>query len=374
MVENIKLAAELEYFIDLQFFAAAEDEGRTEEPSERRRREEKEKGNLPKSPELPSALVIMAGMLTVYLMGNYLFVQTVVIIKKYFNNVGNRTTFETEGMTELLQSTMGDVFSLLLPILIVTFITAIAGSVVQVGFVFTPKALGFKFNKLIPNFKRVLPTRQTMFNLAKTLAKVAVVGWISYIIISMDFLSLILAGQMGMKGALKVLANSALKIFLVVGVVLFAISILDYYYQKYEHEQSLKVTPFEARQEMKESEGDKALLNRRRQMVRDFIRRGMLQKVPTADVVVVNPTHFSVALQYDPAVHDAPIVVAKGMDEFALIIRRLAKKHNIPIVEDRVTARLLYDEGEIDKPIPVKFYRAISIIVAKLDKFRKRIA
>lgn len=369
------MAAELEYFIDLQLFASAEEEGRTEEPSERRRREEREKGNIPKSQELPSALVIMAGMLTIYLLGYYLFTRTVTIIKKYFNNVGNRTSFQIEEIATLLQNAMEDVFSLLLPVLLVTFVTAIVGNLVQVGgFVFTPKAVGFKFNKLIPNFKRVLPTRQTMFNLAKTLAKVAVVGWVSYIIISMDFLSLILAGQMGMKAALKVLANSALKIFLVVGVVLFAISILDYYYQKYEHEQSLKVTPFEARQEMKESEGDRFLLNRRRQMVRDFIRRGMLQKVPTADVVVVNPTHYSVALQYDPNIHDAPMVIAKGMDEFALIIRRLAKKHDIPIVEDRVTARLLYEEAEMDQPIPVKFYRAISIIIAKLEKFRRRIA
>ncbi|MEM7183611.1 MAG: EscU/YscU/HrcU family type III secretion system export apparatus switch protein, partial [Spirochaetota bacterium] len=187
----------------------------------------------------------------------------------------------------------------------------------------------------------------------------------------MDFLHMLLAGQMGIKGALRLLFYTSFKIFFVIGIILFVIGIVDYYYNKYEFEESLKVTPSEAKREQRESEGDKSMLNRRRNMVREFIRKGMLQKVKTADVVIVNPTHFSIALSYDPQVHDAPVVVAKGMDEFALMMRRVAKNNDIPMIEDRVQARMLYEEAELDMPIPVKFYRAVSVIIARLEKYKR---
>jgi flagellar biosynthetic protein FlhB len=106
-------------------------------------------------------------------------------------------------------------------------------------------------------------------------------------------------------------------------------------------------------------------------MVREFIRKGMLQRIPKADVVIVNPTHYSVVLEYKPEIHAAPIVTAKGMDEMALLIRRLAKKNDVPIIEDRITARMLYDEVEVDQEIPARFFRAVSIIISRLDKYRR---
>ena len=358
------------YLIDLQLFAA-EDEGRTEEGSDRRRREEQDKGNVPKSTELPAALVLVAAILALYLLGNYIFVRSFVLFKKYFQDFAMRTEFNAEEFGILLKSASADIASLLLPILGVTFIAAIVGNVVQVGFMFSPGAVSFNFNKIVPKFGKVLPTKNTMYNLVKSIGKIVIIGWVSYIIISMDFLPILLMGDMGLKGALRLLAISSVKIFLVVGIILFALSIYDYFYQKDQFEDSIKMTPSEAKQEMKESEGDRSLLNRRRQMVRDFIKRGMLQRVPKADVVIVNPTHYSVALVYDSKVNAAPIVTAKGIDELALMIRRLAKKHGIPIVEDRVQARLLYDEVEVDEEIPSKFFRAVSIIISRLDKFRR---
>ncbi len=358
------------YRIDLQLFAA-EDEGRTEEGSERRRREERDKGNVPKSNELPAALVLVASVIALYLLGNYIFVRSLVLFKKYFQDFAKRSDFSTEEFGILLKSASADIASLLFPILGITFVAAIVGNVVQVGFLFSPGAVGFNFNKIVPKFGKVLPTKNTIYNLIKSIGKVIIIGWVSYVIISMDFLPILLTGDMGLKSALRLLAISSVKIFLVVGVILFALSIYDYFYQKAEFEDSIKMTPSEAKQEMKESEGDRSLLNRRRQMVRDFIRRGMLQRVPKADVVIVNPTHYSVALVYDAKVHSAPMVTAKGIDELALMIRRLAKKHNVPIVEDRLQARLLYDEVDVDQEIPSKFFRAVSIIISRLDKFRR---
>lgn len=355
---------------DLQLFSA-EDEGRTEEGSERRRREERDKGNVPKSTELPAALVLIAAVIGMYLLGNYIFVTSFVLFKKYFAGIGMKDQFNSEEFGVLLKSAATDMMVLLLPILGITFIAAIVGNVIQVGFLFSPNAISFNPGKLIPNFKKVLPTGNTLYNLAKSLGKVVIIGWVSYIIISMDFLKILLSGEIGLVSALKLLAITSVKIFLVIGAILFALSIVDYFYQKKEFEESIKMTPSEAKQEMKETEGDRTMVQRRRQMVRDFIRRGMLQRVPKADVVIVNPTHFSVALAYDPNVNYAPMVIAKGMDELALMIRRLAKNHNIPIIEDRVHARLLYEEVEVDEEIPSKFFRAVSIIIARLDKYRR---
>jgi flagellar biosynthetic protein FlhB len=369
-IQSLFLFAE-SYHIDLQLFAA-EDEGRTEEGSERRRREERDKGNVPKSNELPAALVLISAVVAVFFLSNYIFINSMKLFHKYFDSVFvKQSRFEAEEMSALFRNITSDLFTLLVPVLSITFIVAVAGNVVQVGFLFSTRAVSINFEKIIPNFKRVLPTRQTFYNLFKSLSKILLIAIVSYIIISSDFFPVLMTGQMSLKQALSLVGFSALKIFLISGLLLFAISIMDYYYQKFEFEESIKMTPSEAKQEMKETEGDKTWLNRRRQMVREFVRKGMLQRVPKADVVIVNPTHFSVALSYNPKIHNAPVVIAKGADELALIIRRLARKHNIPLIEDRLQARLLYEEVEVDSEIPAKFFRAVSLIIARLEKYRR---
>ncbi len=355
---------------DLQLFAA-EDEGRTEEGSERRRKEERDKGNVPKSVELPQALILISSVIAIYLLGNFFFTKSFLLFKKYFESISTFQNFTDAEFQVVLRSAINDIAILLFPILGICFLAAVIGNVVQVGFMFAPAAVSINFSKIAPKFGKVLPTKNTIYNLIKSLGKVIVIGWVSFIIISVDFYAVILSGEMGLKSALQLLAVSSVKIFLIVGFILLALSLYDYFYQKEQFEDSIKMTPSEAKQDQKETEGDKTLLNRRRQMVREFIRKGMLQRVPKADVIIVNPTHFSIALSYNPQIHQAPIVTAKGMDELALVIRQIAKKNNVPIIEDRIQARLLYDEVEVDEEIPAKFFRAISIIISKLDKYRR---
>ncbi|EMN48717.1 flagellar biosynthesis protein FlhB [Leptospira interrogans str. L1207] len=371
---NICLSTEAADFkIDLQLFAA-EDEGRTEPGSERRRREEREKGNVPKSPELPAAVVLLAGVILVYLMGEYFFMRTHYILRKYIHGVGLRTDMSSESVTELLKNASTDLFTLLWPLLGITLVGAIIGNVAQVGFIFTPRALSFNFSRIRPNFKKVLPTRQTLFNLGKSLAKVGLIAWVSYIIISKDFFPILLFGEMGLEQAVALVMNSSFKIFLIVGIILLAISIVDYLYQRYEYEESLKMTPSEAKREAKESDGDRSLQARRRQLARDMMnKRKMLAKVPEADVVITNPTHFAVALEYKPGIHKAPIVIAKGVDDFALLIIRIARENGIPTVEDRLQARGLYEEVELGAEVPQQFYRAIATILSRLESFRRAV-
>ncbi|EMN24836.1 flagellar biosynthesis protein FlhB [Leptospira kirschneri serovar Sokoine str. RM1] len=362
-----------DFKIDLQLFAA-EDEGRTEPGSERRRREEREKGNVPKSPELPAAVVLLAGVILVYLMGEYFFMRTYYILRKYIHGVGLKTDISSESVTELLKNASTDLFTLLWPLLGITLVGAIIGNVAQVGFIFTPRALSFNFSRIRPNFKKVLPTRQTLFNLGKSLAKVGLIAWVSYIVISKDFFPILLSGEMGLEQAVALVMNSSFKIFLIVGIILLAISIVDYLYQRYEYEESLKMTPSEAKREAKESDGDRSLQARRRQLARDMMnKRKMLAKVPEADVVITNPTHFAVALEYKPGIHKAPIVIAKGVDDFALLIIRIARENGVPTVEDRLQARGLYEEVELGAEVPQQFYRAIATILSRLESFRRAV-
>ncbi|MBE7412951.1 MAG: flagellar type III secretion system protein FlhB [Leptospiraceae bacterium] len=361
---------DLKYWIRLQLFAA-EDEGRTEEASERTRREEREKGNVPKSNEIPSALVMIAGVVLIFFLSKYLFFRFSFMVKKYFHGIAKNNEFGAEALIALSRSVAEEISYLLLPILGITFITAIIGNVVQVGFLFSPRALRFDLARVSPNFKKVLPTRQTLFNLGKSILKIILIGWVSYIIISFDFLPVLMTGDMGVIQSTGMIAYTSLKIFLVCGIILFVISIVDFFYQKFEFEESLKMTPAEAKREMKQEEGDKAILQKRRQRMRDMIQSGMLQKVKTADVVITNPTHYAVALVYEPGVQLAPVVIAKGMDEIALIIRRIARENNVPIVENRVQARMLYEEVELNQPIPEKFFHAVSVIITKLDKYKR---
>ncbi|MDF3818848.1 EscU/YscU/HrcU family type III secretion system export apparatus switch protein [Leptospira sp. 96542] len=358
--------------INLQLFAAA-DEGRTEPPSERRRREEKEKGNVPKSNEVASTLVLLSGTFVLYLLGEKFIKNTALFIKKYLPMGVQMQQFGAEEFRVIMSGVSNDFFNLLWPVLAITLVFAVVGNVVQVGFMFSPRALSFRFDRISPNFKRVLPNRQTMFNLGKSLAKVIMIGIISYILISGDFLKVLLTSNMGMVEAIGLITYSGFKIMMAAGILLLAIAVSDFYFQKSEFEESLKQTPSEAKREMKEDSGDPALKNRRMQLARDMMQGNMLREVPKADVVITNPTHYSVALAYEMGRDVAPRVIAKGADRLALEIRKIAKENDVPIVESPKQARLLYAEVDVGQEIPREFFEAVVAILITLEKFKKKV-
>ncbi len=359
--------------LHLQLFAA-EDEGRTEPPSERRRREEREKGNVPKSNEVSSVLVLIGAVIVLYLVGDSFLRDTGAFIRKYLSKGVEQEHFGNEEFRVLLGGVVRDFFSLLWPVFGITMVFAIAGNIVQTGFIFAPKALAFRFDRISPNFKKILPNKQTMFNLIKSLAKVIVIGFISYLLIRGDFLKILLTGSMSIKQAVSLVGYSGFKIMMSVGIFLLAIAFADFLFQKSEFEDSLKQSPSEAKREMKEDGGDPGVKSRRMQIARDMMQRNMLKSVPNADVVITNPTHFSVALQYNYGVDTAPRVIAKGEDAMALAIRRIAKENDIPIVENPPLARVLYSQVEIDQEIPNEFFKAVSTILISLEKFKRKIA
>ncbi|MCB1174692.1 MAG: EscU/YscU/HrcU family type III secretion system export apparatus switch protein [Leptospiraceae bacterium] len=367
------LPAELEF--DLQRFAA-EDEGRTEAPTERRQREERDKGNVPKSSDLTGATVFLGAVIVLFLSGSYIFNGIMDVFRFYlsedFNSIVN---LNIEDIKRIGFELFMHIAWIITPVMTVSVIMAVAGNVSQFGLLFSLQAIQFKPERIMPDFKRVLPVRRNIVNLLKIIIQVLIVGSAAWLIISQDYLPMLKAANLSLQQAIVLFAWTAMKLMLITGLVLFLIAIPDLVYQRFEYMENLKMSVAETKQERKEEEGDPLLRQRQRERGQELMRsqRNMLASAATADVVITNPTHFAIALRYDreSAGVDAPVVVAKGTDHMAFTIRQIAKKNNVHIEENPPLARVLYNRLDIGDQIPVDLYQAISIIFSKLNRFRQ---
>lgn len=353
---------------------AAEDEGRTEEPTERRRQKEKEKGRVAKTQEIPAALVLIGGLTALFFLSGWVLSGLARIMKKYLGTFNQMPSFDVDNLVKLLMTITYDVALIIGPVFLIVILMAIVGNVAQVGFMFSLKPLEFDLSRIKFSFdnlmKRVLFSKNIAVNLIKTIAKVVLMGWIAYFIIRMDFLSIIETGELNVASSLRILGQLGFKLTMIIAIILFIISIPDYFYQRYEFTESIKMTKQEIKEEYRESEGDPTVKQRQRQRAQELVRRSMMNEVKKADVVITNPTHFAVALRYDQKNENAPRVLAKGEDQLAFIIRNIAKKEEIPIIENKPLARELFSKVEVGDIVPVEFYEALVQIFMNLSKFR----
>ena len=361
--------------IFLQRFAA-EDEGRTEAPTDRRQREEREKGNVPKSQDLVGAAVLLGTSLMLFFLATYMFFSVAEVFKRFLGGeLWEVTDLDVTTVKRITFQLFWEAGRITGPVFLAAIVIGIAASVSQVGFLFTLEPLGFKPERLIPDFKRILPVRRTLYNLAKVIVQVAIIAGVGYLIVVSDFLGMLKGGGMGLKQAIGLFAWTSFKLLLVSAIILLALSIPDYLYQRFEYMENLKMNISEARRERKDDEGDPMIRHRQRERGMDLRRqRNMLQDVPRADVVITNPTHFAVALQSDPQLSAAPVVIAKGADHLAFLIRNIARERGVPLRESPHLARMLYRDVEIGQEIPADLYQAVSKILAQLDRFKARIA
>lgn len=356
---------------------AAEDEGRTEDPTERRRQKEREKGRVAKSAEIPGALVSLGGFITLFFLAGWVLSGLSKIMKFYLGSFTQIPDLEKPVLIDLLVSVITETGYLLAPVFMVVIIMAIAGNVVQVGLMFSLKPLAFDFSRIKLTFsnmaKRVFFSKQVFVNLVKTLAKLVVLGWVSYFIIATDFVDVMKTSSISVGDALRVLSFIGFKLVLILTVILLLIAIPDYFYQRFEFTESVKMTKEEVKEEFKETEGDPLIKQRQKQRQMEMSRRSMMSQVPDADVVVTNPTHFAVALRYDPAKEQSPRVLAKGADHMAFMIRTLAKKQDIPVVESKYLARSLYDSVNEGEEVPEQFYTLLIEIFTSVQSLAEKL-
>jgi flagellar biosynthesis protein FlhB len=370
---------EINFRLDLQLFAA-EDEGRTEEPTEKKIREAREKGQVVKTTELPQAIVVISGCLVLLAFSSWMYDSMAAMTKYYLSSFARKKM--TTRMIELeMLKLIFESAKLLFPVFLATNIGAIIGEVSQVGFQISTHPLKLDWSKISfdPSsiMKKVFFSRQIAANLIKSIAKLCCIGFISYLVIKGDFDEILKTPDISIALAFKSVLFIGFKIVIWSTILLMVLAIPDYFFQKSEFIESLKMSKQEMKEELKETVGDPHIRARMREMQREIVMKNMIREVPKADVVVTNPTHYAVALQYNRETMDAPSVIAKGVDSMALKIREIAKENNVELIENRPLARELYNRLEVGDIIPEDLFRAVSFIYAELykreNKYKKAI-
>jgi flagellar biosynthetic protein FlhB len=353
--------------VHLQWFAA-EDEGRTEEPSEHKIRKAREEGKVARSAEVSSSLVLLAGISALGLLGESILRSSAQMLTFFLSIAGSPNALNAGLMTAF----MSWLAKIALPVLVVVFVVAVLGNVIQVGFLFTVKPITPDFGRVAPRFGRWLQrsfaSGEAAFNFVKSLVKITVVALIAYLNIMAEMDRLSRLALTGLFLGVSVVSQIAFRIVLEAAVAFLVFSAVDYWFQRRQHMESLKMSKQEVKEERKMYEGDPLTRSRLRERMREIMRRTMLKAVPKADVVITNPTHYAVALEYNRALMIAPTVVAKGADLVAQRIREVAVESGVPVMENRPLAQALFREVEIGDTIPEKFYDAMSIILAEVYK------
>lgn len=354
--------------VHLQWFAA-EDEGRTEEPTEHKIRKAREEGKVAKSGELTSALILLFGIIVIGLLSGYLLDNC---LKMIFYFITHATEIDITTDLQVFPAFLEFFFTLALPILLICFITAFLGNVMQVGFLFTVKPIIPDFTKIIPKFgkwfQRAFLSAEALFNLAKSIFKIGIIALIVFLNLFIEIKKITALMKSHFMLSFSFFALLAFRIIIEAAIALFILSIFDYFFQRQKHRESLKMSKQEVKEERKTYEGDPLIKSRLRMRMQEIMRRSMLKVVPKADVVITNPVHYAVALEWKKENMVSPQVVAKGADEIARKIKEIAIDHNVPIVENKPLARALYQEVEIGEAIPEKFYEVVALILAEVYK------
>lgn len=360
--------------IDLQWFAA-EDEGRTEEPSELKLRKAREEGRIAKSQDLNSALVFLFSLVTLIFLAKSIFFGCKEIMQFFFERVNSP---EVNGHAFFMVF-VNYFAKLVFPIIIVGIVAGIMGNIIQNrGWLFSLKVITPKFSKLLPKFgeyfKNTMFSVRGVFNIAKSIGKVAVIVFVAYLLIRKyipDLISVIQRGNGSILSHVFFVSKIGATLLVVAAVIFLLIAIPDYFVNRREFMESMKMTKYEVKQEYKEMEGDPEVKSRLKQKQKEILQQNMPKAVREADVVITNPTHFAVSMKYEREVNASPQITAKGQDEVALMMRRIASENNVPIVENKALARSLYAETEVGDIIPEKYFSVLANIYAEILKNNK---
>ncbi|MGC8766914.1 MAG: flagellar biosynthesis protein FlhB [Brevinematia bacterium] len=363
----------LEY-IDLQLFAE-EDEGRTLEPTEYRLRKAREEGNVPQSQDLASGIMLLLMFWAISFMGMNIFKGIYETFLIAFDTIGSKEV-SPSAINNMLLNSFKVVLSFLLPLLLLSVFVGIISHGLQTRFNISWKKLMPNLRRvfdIFKNFKRIFFSRDAFFNLIKSLVKMVVLGVSLYFTIISEMPNLKKLIFVEPMQSLFYIAGFSFKVANISVLALLFFSIFDYIYQRWSFRKSLMMTPRELKQEIKEFEGDPQIKARIRELEQQILQRRSINEVPKADVVITNPTHFAVALKYDPSYMIAPTVIAKGIDAVALKIREIAEKNGVEVVENRPLARALYYSVDIGEEIPPEYYSIVANILSIVYKKRNKI-
>jgi len=344
---------------------------RSQEPTPKRRKDAREKGQVARSQEVNTFVVVLAGVLVLILFHQYLIERIEEIFVLSFN--ASTSYIEPQAIQRFAMGVFKRFFPILAPIFIGVMVSGLAANLGQVGFQITTDQLTPKFDRINPisGFKRIFSWR-AVFEALKSVVKICVMGLVIFHAVK-PAINSILALPLGeTTGTIQELLRIGSIIAVRALIVMAALAVMDYAFQKWQFEKSLRMTVRELKDELKETEGDPLVRERIKSIQRDIVKRRMLEAVKKADVVITNPVHLAVALEYKPQ-FQAPKVIAKGKKYLAQKIKKIAEEHNIPIVENRALAWAIYKSCKVGSFIPVELYKAVAEILAYVYSLRNRV-
>jgi len=361
--------------IDLQWFAA-EDEGKTEEPSEYKLRKAREEGRLAKSQELNGTLVFFVTVIMLILLAPWIERKCEEVLTYFFRNVAAPKVDDKKFAFFCLKYFI----IMTLPIALVGMIAGIVSNLIQnKGFLFTTKTIMPKFDKIVPHFGRYLKRSffsvEGVFNIFKSIFKVAIIVIIAFCIIRLNLTSIFnYLRTGGPRLAMKSFAGMAAVLLVICAVLLLAVGVLDYIVQRRQFRESMKMTKQEVKEEYKEMEGDPEVKSHLEQVQRAMLRQNIQKAVKEADVVITNPTHYAVALEWKRDTAELPEVTAKGEDLTAQTMKKIARDNGVPVVENRPLARGLYTDTQVGDIIPANYLKAIATVYVQIGYLDKKYA
>src|ERR1035437_175610 len=340
------------------------DPGKTENATAKKKEEARKKGQVARSVEINVVLNVLASFLVLKTAGDYIM-HNLKELSIYF--WGNILTFSIDPntMTSFITFVVIRIILIMLPLLAVVFVIAILSNVLQFGFLITFESMKPSFDRVNPasGFKRIFLSKRIIFELVNATFKIAVISYILYSTSKKILNEIFLTPLMDINTYFLFAADSIYKLAMKVVVAFIVFSIIDYLFQKYEFEDSLKMSKQEVKDELKQMEGDPLIKSRIRQIQRELARKRMISEIPQADVVITNPTHVAVALRYKEGEDDAPRIVAKGINLMAETVKQIARDNRVSIVENPPLARTLV-KLEVGWSVPPDLFQAVAEVLA----------
>ncbi|MFT3984914.1 MAG: flagellar biosynthesis protein FlhB [Lachnospiraceae bacterium] len=364
---------------DLQRFAKDGPGGEKTEPaSDKKLNDARKEGQVAKSRELGNAVGLLALFLILQNWAGQMGTQFLETFSYVYSRIPEMIVLVNGEITPKLFASMINqiiirMLFIMLPVFAVGVVTAFVVDLVQVKWHPTSKPLAPKGNKLNPikGFKRIF-SKDRLLELFKSAIKLIMLGYLAYTTLRDEMTSLYILYDMTLLAAVRLFGNVAISLGIKISAYYLVLGLADYLYQKWKFKEDMKMTKQEVKDEWKNAEGDPKVKGKQKQRMQEASRRRMMQSIPQADVVITNPTHFAVAVKYDPAVAEAPYVLAKGEDFLAAKIKEEAKAHHIEIVENKPLARMLYYNVELGAQIPPELYQAVAEILAVIYNAKQR--
>lgn len=347
---------------------------KTEEPTSRRLQEARKKGDVLKSMEIPSAAVLLLGLLSLFLMRGYLFERLLLVMRHYLG-AAHTMSITPDNMIPVTMEAMTFFAILVGPVMAVILFTALASNYAQVGVLFSTEKIAPKYEKIDPikGFQRLF-SMQTLFNTIKSVAKLVVVGWVAYSVVKSNLHNLLPLMDQPVLSIFIFYAKISFWMFLKAAVIIALLAGIDWLFQRWQFMKKMKMTKQEVKEEAKNTEGDPHVKGRIRSIQMEMARKRMMAEVPEADVIITNPTRLAIAIRYDAASMAAPMVTAKGAGVIAHRIKDIARDNNIPLMEDKPLAQALYKTVEIGEQIPANLFQAVAEILAHVYSVKNKAA